>query len=96
MIQCIRTTERIARKEHICDGFRDVFRSLGFRDLQEIVTDTSELVFLIEMKDRGYKIQKGERYLEEAYVGDGELYTLRVSKPMKEIMDKYNLYDNEW
>lgn len=95
MIERIRTIDRRARKEHVCDGFRDVLRYMSTKDLLEIASLPHEQSFILEMKERGYKIQKGDIYEEQTYAGDGECYTLKVSKPMEEIMNKYNLYGSD-
>ena len=80
----------VARKEHDCCA-SDFILSTG---ISGFGYSFAELRVIAKAKANGYKIQKGERYLRQGNVCDGELYTFKAIPAMHDICIRHGLYEN--
>jgi len=79
----------IARKEYHCQA-SDWIRECGWADGD---WSQDEAAAIEAAKTDGWKIHKGERYVYQTGVSDGEMVTFRAKVCLHEICLRHNLYD---
>ena len=79
----------IARKEHECMACDFILAS----GINGFGYSFSELSLIVKAKRKGYKISKGDKYIRQNNVFDGELYTFKAIPEMHDICVKYELYE---
>lgn len=80
-------TEQKARKDYRCEAC-DYIREL----IGEGVFTFSDMRKIVEVKRKGWKILKGERYMKCQGKWDGEFEVFRAVPEMNDLCHKYDLY----
>lgn len=90
MAQILSERKPIARKEYYCDA------SVWVNEFYENgLFSYSDLRKIVKMRQRNWKIQKGEKYLYQANVVWGDFFVFRANLEMHEICLKYDLYPED-
>ena len=87
-IQVLSEQTPIAKKQHTCNACEFINESWG-----DAYFTISELRLIVSARRNGYKIVKGQRYIKQNNVCDGEFYTFKAIPEMHDICLKYDLYD---
>lgn len=89
-------TVKHARKEYYCSGCESIQSYTDFKDLARNVPMTfSEKRSLVEVKNRNYRIRKGDSHIRQTIVFDGELYCNKIIPEIHELAIKYKLYGED-
>lgn len=72
-----------ARKEHFCQGWQQICH---FTCKGEITEE--------ELPDKNHKIEKGEVYVKQAFVADGDFYDWCSCQKCYDLIVKYKLWDD--
>lgn len=96
MITVISETKRKARKDYICMGCRELLNIDSFENIANMhnMTDSERDVLRVA-KFRGFKIRKGDIYIDQTNT-DGDIYHFRVIPEIHEICCKYSLYNEDY
>ncbi len=78
-----------ARKEHNCDACHFILAS----GINGFGYSFSELRAIAKAKRKGYKILKGDKYIRQNNLFDGELYTFKAIPEMHDICINHGLYE---
>jgi len=79
----------IAKKEYNCMACDWLWNAGQL----ELLLNSTELQQIEVAKSNSYKIQKGEQYVRQTGIQDGELITFIAIPEMHDICLKYDLYD---
>ena len=77
-----------ARKEHDCSACEMISNGDNPEDWMEV----DELIVYLKVKEKGFKINPGDRYIFQTGVYDGELYTYRAIPEIHDICVKYDIF----
>tara|TARA_R110000764_G_scaffold146819_1_gene234604 strand:- start:3658 stop:3930 length:273 start_codon:yes stop_codon:yes gene_type:complete len=89
MITVLSESEPVVRKEHNCDA-SDWILSAG---IDGVGFSISEKRALVKARRNKWKISKGQKYIRQGNIQDGELYTFKAIPELHSICLKCNLYD---
>ena len=89
MIQVIKETNPVARKDHYCDactyllevGYNGI--GLSFHEYRDIV----------KAKRNGYKIKKGSKYLNQFNTDGGDCWSFKAIYEIHRICVRLDIYD---
>jgi hypothetical protein len=88
VITVLSESEPIARKQHNCSACEFILdcgvHGFGYT--------FAELRLIAKAKRNNYKIVKGQKYLKQNNVCDGEIYTFKAIPEMHELCLKYDHY----
>lgn len=90
MATLLKETRPKARKDHHCmasELINDGSNLRGYR------FTFSEWRAIIKARDNGWKIKKGETYINQKNVEDGYLYSFKAIPAIHDICIKYDYYD---
>lgn len=88
MIEVLSDSTPKARKEYDCMACDWINESWGYYNFT-----FSELRKIVNARKNGYKIKKGEVYINQRNIFDARFYTFRAIPEMHEICLKYNIYE---
>lgn len=88
-ITVLRQSFPVARKEHECSACAWLLNE-GFPERIPI----SEYRHIVRAKRNGYKIIKGQKYIQQINIQDGEFYIYKAIPEIHEICLKYGYYDD--
>jgi len=91
MVETISSVERTARKDH------EDSAGVWLRECLSDIRTCGELTFgelrtIAKLKANGWKILKGEKYIDSVTKQDGELYQFKYKPEVNAICQKLNLY----
>lgn len=89
MTDLIRESFPKAKKEYVCNAFEWLDNQVYF--ITDEMTSEEKRIYEEVSKRKG-KIQKGERYIKQIGIYEGEFSTFRAIPEIHEICLKYNLY----
>jgi len=89
MIRVITESEPKARRNHCCDACHWIL-SAGINGMGY---SFAELRSIAKAKKNKWRITKGQRYLKQCNVQDGEIRTFKAIPEIHDICIKYDLYD---
>lgn len=93
MVETISSQERTARKDH--EDSAGVWIREGISHLRNSGELTfSELRSIAKLKANGWKILKGEKYIDSVIKQDGVLYQFKYKPEINAICQKLNMYEN--
>lgn len=85
----IRTEYPVARKDHLCDACEwfkydidNLYGELTFSEWRTIV----------KAKHNDWKVKKGQKYIKQANIQDGEIRTFKAIPEIHAICIKHDLY----
>ena len=80
---------RTARKEYLCDASYWIENE----DIERLIELTAEEIeALAKARKEKHMIHKGERYVYQSGIQDGDMVTFRAKEPLHKICLKYGLY----
>jgi len=79
-----------ARKNYRCDACDWLFNT----DFQEAGLSFAEYRSIVKAKRNGYEIVKGQTYIKQSGVYEGELCTFRAIPEIHDICLEYGFYDH--
>ena len=88
MIELISESKPIARKEHVCMACEFAFEAIGYETFT-----FSELRTLVKARKANYRIQKGQVYVRQNNIYDGEFYTFKAIPEVHQLCIDHNLYE---
>lgn len=91
MVETISSKERIARKDH------EDSAGVWIRNCLSDIRNSGELTFgelrsIAKLKANGWKILKGERYIDSVTKQDGVLYQFKYKPEIDAICQKLDMY----
>ena len=89
MITVLSQSTPTATKEHECDACEFIL-SAGVHGYGY---SFSELRLIAKAKRQGYKIQKGQKYLKQKNICDGEIYTFKAMPEIHQICLDHDHYE---
>lgn len=89
------TIVKKARKDYHCDSSDIIKDIISDKALSYHKISFTDLRSIIEMRQKGWQIKKGESYIKHVDKIDGDIYTFRSNPLMNEICSKYNLYSED-
>ena len=79
-----------SQKDRVCDACLFINTQFSFADLiQYSNLEDSELAAIERMKNQGFKILKGQPYIRNAFVAEGDFTVWCCDPEMFEIYNKY-------
>lgn len=81
-----------ARKDHDCSACEFLTVDDWWRSGKEF--SFSELRSIVKAKENNWKIKKGEKYIRQALVQDGDFFQFKAIPEIDNICHKYNLYED--
>lgn len=90
MAQLISEIKPKARKQHDCMASEFI---TNYGDLRGLTFTFPECRAIIKARENNWKIQKGEIYIRQACVMDGEIYTFKAIPEIHKICIKYDYYE---
>lgn len=93
MATFLSSTERVARKDYLCDACR-VIREAG---VEQILASLNfyERKLVIKAQEEGWRVKAGSKYIDYRGVCDGAAYTLRMRPEIEDLVSKYNWWPEE-
>ena len=88
MIEVISEKFPRARKEHDCMACEWINESWG-----HCTFSMKELRVIAKARKDGFKIKKGDKYINQRNIFDGRFYTFRAIPEVHEICIKNNIYE---
>jgi hypothetical protein len=88
MIEVLSESNPVARKNHDCMAC-DFILSTG---ISGFGYSFSELRAIVKAKRYGYKITKGQKYIRQNNIFDGEIYTFKAIPEIHDICLNHDLY----
>jgi len=93
MVETISSVERTARKDH------EDSAGVWIRECLSDIRSCGELTFgelrtIAKAKAKGWKILKGEKYIDSVTKQDGVLYQFKYKPEINSICQKLDLYQN--
>ena len=93
MVETISSVERTARKDH--EDSAGVWIENCLSDIRSCGELTfGELRAIAKLKANGWKILKGEKYIDSVTKQDGVLYQFKYKPEINAICQKLNMYEN--
>lgn len=93
MVETISSIERTARKDH--EDSAGVWIRNCLSDIRSCGELTfSELRVIVNLKNNGWKIKKGEKYIDSVCKQDGGLYQFKYKPEINAICNKLDMYEN--
>jgi len=86
----LRNSNPTARKDYFCDACEYILNN-GINGLGWTI---SELRIIVKAKRKGYKIIKGEKYIHQVGIYNGDFGVFKAIPEIHELCLKYDLYDN--
>lgn len=94
MVENIKTTFHISKKDYKCDACLEAFDCCIEYAKNTKMTFT-EMRAVITAKNNGWKIKKGQRYIKQFNKMDGDVFVYSAIPEIMQISTKYNLrYDS--
>ena len=88
----LKETKPVARKEHDCNA--SIILTLGGDP--DFFDSISEYRSYIKARENGFKIQKGDRYINQVVISHSVgFYTFKAIPEIHAICLKYGLYDQD-
>lgn len=79
-----------SRKDRVCDACLFINNDFSFRDLIEYSPlEESELAAIDRMRSQGFKILKGQPYIRNVFIFEGDFFVWCCDPEMYEIYNKY-------
>lgn len=91
MIEVLSESTPKASKDYPCQACRFLLDG-GLRDVMKGPLTFAEKRAIAQAKANGYKILKGQTYLRQNNVDQGEFYVFKAIPAVHDIMIKYKLY----
>ena len=88
MIELISESKPKARKERVCMACEFAFGAIGYETFS-----FSELRILVKARKANYRIQKGQVYVRQNNIYDGEFYTFKAIPEVHQICIDHDLYE---
>lgn len=89
MITVLSESKPVARKEHNCDACNWILNTgidgMGF--------SISEKRAIVKARRNKWKITKGQKYIRQSNIKDGDLYTFKAIPELHELCLKHDLYE---
>ncbi len=93
MATVLRERYQIAKKDHPCDACENLYGSDAFSDPKELGFSFADMRILVKIKQEGYKVLKGTRYLYQVGIFDG-FYSAHCRLDAVYLNQKYDLYED--
>ena len=92
MSQILREKIRIAKKQYDCDASE----WFNCQDTPAIIADDFEFSYadkrkLVKIRSENFKINAGDKYLEQVGIVDGEFYYIKCRLDVVELLNKYQI-----
>ena len=82
----------IARKEHLCNASW-FFCDYDINIIRGAKYSFSEWRAIIKARNNNWKIQKGQKYLNQRNVQEGQIYTFKAIPEIHDLCVKHDLYN---
>lgn len=89
MVKTLSESRLVARKDHNCDASDWICQ----QGLGNVDFSFSEYRAITKAKKQGWKIKKGQEYIRQNNVQDGEPYTFKAIPELHQICLDHDLYD---
>ena len=80
-----------ARKDYPCDACENLTVDDFMTNPKDYGVSFADMRTLVKIRKESYKIFKGERYLYQVGIFDGDFYALKCRLDAVHIINKYNL-----
>ena len=90
MITVLSESEPIARKQHNCMACEFILNC----GVNGFGYTFAELRLIAKAKRNNYNVVKGQKYIRQNNICDGEIYTFKAIPEMHELCLKHDLYDH--
>tara|TARA_R110000772_G_scaffold8649_1_gene28710 strand:+ start:644 stop:916 length:273 start_codon:yes stop_codon:yes gene_type:complete len=90
VITVLSESEPIARKQHNCMACEFILNC----GVNGFGYTFAELRLIAKAKRNNYNVVKGQKYIRQNNICDGEIYTFKAIPEMHELCLKHDLYDH--
>jgi hypothetical protein len=91
MYQVLKEKEHTAQKEYDCDASEWLNCEDFMTDPKDYGVTFADMRRLVKIRQEGFKILKGTRYIYQVFIFEGKFYTARARIDVAEICKKYEL-----